>query len=113
MSVPVGYEMQIRPRSGLSLKNGVGILNAPGTVDEDYRGEIKVILVNLSDEPFSIRDGDRIAQMVLSPVPRADLLEVDQLNETKRGEGGFGHTGLGDGADSSSTGLGMKGPAVS
>ncbi len=93
IELPVGYEAQVRPRSGLSLKQGITCLNSPGTVDSDYRGELKVILVNLSKESQQIHPGDRIAQMVISKVEHAELILVQQLNETIRGEGGFGHTG--------------------
>ncbi len=93
VEIPIGYEIQIRPRSGLAAKNGIGVLNSPGTIDSDYRGEIKVILFNFSDEDFIIKRGDRIAQMVVSKVYRADLIVTDELNESKRGDGGFGHTG--------------------
>jgi dUTP pyrophosphatase len=93
MAVPHGFEAQIRPRSGLALKHGVTCLNAPGTVDSDYRGEIKVILINLGAEPFVIARGDRIAQMVIAPVIQAQLIEVQTLDETIRGAGGFGSTG--------------------
>lgn len=93
-AVPPGYELQIRPRSGLAARNGIGLLNSPGTVDADYRGEIKVILINLGLEPFSVRRGDRIAQMVLCPIPRVKLVAVDCLPRTERDQGGFGHTGL-------------------
>ncbi len=93
IELPEGYEAQIRPRSGLAYKHGISIVNAPGTVDADYRGEIGVILVNLSNEDFVINDGERICQMVISKHEKAELLEVDELNETKRGSGGFGHTG--------------------
>ena len=93
ISLPEGYEMQIRPRSGLAAKNGITVLNAPGTIDADYRGEIKVILVNLSDSEFVINDGDRIAQMVVARHERAQWNEVKALDETQRGIGGFGHTG--------------------
>lgn len=95
MAIPEGYEMQIRPRSGLALKHGITVANAPGTIDCDYRGELKVILVNLGFEPYEIRRGDRIAQAVLSPVVRASWLEVHELDDTARGEGGFGSTGFG------------------
>lgn len=95
MAIPQGYEMQIRPRSGLALKHGITVANAPGTIDCDYRGELKVILVNLGFEPYKIRRGDRIAQAVLSPVVRASWLEVHELDDTARGEGGFGSTGFG------------------
>lgn len=93
IELPVGYEAQVRPRSGLAFKYGIGVLNSPGTIDADYRGEIKVILVNLSDQSFNIQDGERIAQMVISAHVQAQLEEVEQLSETKRGAGGFGHTG--------------------
>ena len=93
MEIPVGYEAQVRPRSGLALKQGITCLNSPGTIDSDYRGEIKVILVNLSNEVQFINHGDRIAQMIISRVEQADLILVQQLNGTPRGEGGFGHTG--------------------
>ncbi|MDR2970737.1 MAG: dUTP diphosphatase [Bacteroidales bacterium] len=93
ISLPEGYEMQIRPRSGLAAKNGITVLNAPGTIDADYRGEIKVILVNLSDSEFVINDGERIAQMVVARHERARWNEVKELDETQRGAGGFGHTG--------------------
>ena len=93
IEIPEGFEAQVRPRSGLANKKGITCLNSPGTVDSDYRGEIKVILVNLSDEEQVIEHGDRIAQMVISKVERASWELVQQLNETSRGEGGFGHTG--------------------
>lgn len=93
IEIPVGYEAQVRPRSGLAFKHGIGVLNSPGTIDADYRGEIKIILVNLSDQPFEIQDGERIAQMVISAHVQAQLEEVEILSETKRGTGGFGHTG--------------------
>lgn len=93
IEIPEGYEAQVRPRSGLANKKGITCLNSPGTVDSDYRGEIKVILINLSGEEQVIEHGDRIAQMVISKVERATLELVQQLNETSRGEGGFGHTG--------------------
>ncbi|HPU00693.1 MAG: dUTP diphosphatase [Firmicutes bacterium] len=94
VAVPEGYELQIRPRSGLAARHGIGLLNSPGTVDSDYRGEIKVILINLGAAPFTVRRGDRIAQMVLCPIPRIELVPVPSLPETERGEGGFGHTGI-------------------
>ena len=94
MAIPDGYEVQVRPRSGLALKHGVTVANAPGTIDSDYRGEVKVILINLSSTAFAIKRGDRIAQLVLAPVQRATLLEVDTLDETIRGAGGFGSTGV-------------------
>lgn len=93
VEIPVGYEIQVRPRSGLAAKNGIGVLNSPGTIDSDYRGEIKVILFNFGEEDFVIKRGDRIAQMVLSKVYRANLIVTDELNNSLRGEGGFGHTG--------------------
>tara|TARA_Y100000389_G_scaffold55948_1_gene51859 strand:+ start:348 stop:785 length:438 start_codon:yes stop_codon:yes gene_type:complete len=94
LSIPKNYEIQIRPRSGLAAKNQISILNTPGTIDADYRGELKVILINLSDKIFKIEKGLRIAQMVLCPVIKAVLKEVDELEETKRGSGGFGSTGI-------------------
>ena len=93
VEVPVGYEIQVRPRSGLALKYGVTCLNTPGTIDADYRGELKIILANLGAESFRIENGDRIAQLVVNSVTRADVLLVDELSETDRGAGGFGHTG--------------------
>lgn len=93
VAVPDGYELQVRPRSGLALKHGISLPNTPGTIDSDYRGELKVILINLGDFPFEVRRGDRIAQLVLAPVVRATWLKVDELDETTRGEGGFGSTG--------------------
>ena len=94
LSIPKNYEIQIRPRSVLAAKNQISVLNTPGTIDEDYRGEIKVILINLGEKKFKIEKGLRIAQMVLCPVIKAELEEVDELNETKRGSGGFGSTGI-------------------
>ena len=94
LSIPNNYEIQIRPRSGLAAKNQISVLNTPGTIDEDYRGEIKVILINLGEKKFKIEKGLRIAQMVLCPVIKAELEEVDELDETKRGSGGFGSTGI-------------------
>lgn len=94
IALPVGYEAQVRPRSGLALKKGITVLNAPGTVDADYRGEVGVILINLSDEPFTIEDGERIAQMVIARHEHAEFIPVDVLDETERGEGGYGHTGV-------------------
>ena len=94
IALPEGHEAQVRPRSGLALKHGVTLLNTPGTVDADYRGEVGVIMINLGDEPFVIKDGDRIAQLVIHPVCRAELQEVDELPPSSRGEGGFGHTGM-------------------
>jgi dUTP pyrophosphatase len=93
MAIPSGYEGQVRPRSGLALTRGLGMVNSPGTIDSDYRGEVGVILVNLSAEPQTIRRGDRIAQLVVAPVARADVVEVSELDETPRGAGGFGSTG--------------------
>jgi len=93
IAIPDGYEVQVRPRSGLALKHGVTCLNTPGTIDSDYRGEVKVILANLGQEPVPIRRGDRIAQLVPAPVLRAELTETDTLDETLRGAGGFGSTG--------------------
>ena len=95
--IPNGYEIQIRPRSGLAAKNGVTVLNTPGTIDSDYRGEIKIILINLGDEEFVINSGDRIAQMIVAPVTQADFTVVqslDKLSQTERGSGGFGSTGV-------------------
>jgi len=93
MELPIGFEAQVRPRSGLAAKHGITVLNTPGTIDADYRGEIKVILINLSNSGFTISDGDRIAQMIVSSHVQAQLEEVDVLSETERGAGGFGHTG--------------------
>lgn len=93
MALPAGFEAQVRPRSGLAAKHGVTVLNTPGTIDADYRGEVKVILINLGDDPFEIARGERIAQMVIAPVLQAELTEVDILSETERGSGGFGSTG--------------------
>ncbi|MGP1449865.1 MAG: dUTP diphosphatase [Wolinella sp.] len=93
VSLTRGYELQIRPRSGLALKHGITVLNTPGTVDSDYRGELKVLLINLSNEPFKIEEGDRIAQAVISQVFQAEFIEVEALDETVRGAGGFGSTG--------------------
>src|SRR3982751_750809 len=94
MAIPRGYEIQVRPRSGLALKHGITCLNTPGTIDSDYRGEVKVILANLGDAPFPINRGDRIAQLVPAPVQRARFGEVSSLDETGRGAGGFGSTGV-------------------
>jgi len=94
MEIPVGYEAQIRPRSGLSIKNGISLINCTGTIDADYRGEVKVPLVNLSTETFTVKNGDRIAQMVIAPVIQPKIEIVDELSETKRQEGGFGSTGV-------------------
>jgi dUTP pyrophosphatase len=93
MAIPDDHEAQVRPRSGLAAKHGVTVLNTPGTIDADYRGEVKVILINLGPAPFEIQRGERIAQMVIAPVTRADMIEVDDLPDTARGEGGFGSTG--------------------
>ncbi|MEN9684926.1 MAG: hypothetical protein RLZZ28_712 [Bacteroidota bacterium] len=93
LEIPAGFEVQIRPRSGLAIKQGITCLNTPGTIDSDYRGEIKVILINLSNEPQTILSGDRIAQMVLQKVARIQWIPVNNINETERGTGGFGHTG--------------------
>jgi dUTP pyrophosphatase len=93
MAIPSGFEVQVRPRSGLALKHGISVPNAPGTIDSDYRGELKVILINHGTEPFAIQRGDRVAQLVLAPVTRATWLVADELDETVRGEGGFGSTG--------------------
>jgi dUTP pyrophosphatase len=94
ISVPSGYEAQIRPRSGIALKHGVGMVNSPGTIDEDYRGEIGIILINWGKKPFVINRGDRIAQMVIARVFHAEIREVAELDETERGAGGFGHSGI-------------------
>ena len=94
IELPEGYEAQVRPRSGLAAKHGISIVNTPGTIDPDYRGEIKVILVNLSDVPFSLEPGERIAQMVIARFEHISWNEVETLSETERGEGGFGHTGV-------------------
>ena len=94
MALPPGYEAQVRPRSGLALKHGITVLNSPGTIDADYRGEIGVLLVNLSNEPFVITEGERIAQMVIARHEQGQFEEVDELDQTERGEGGYGHTGV-------------------
>lgn len=94
MALPAGYEAQVRPRSGLAIKKGITVLNSPGTVDADYRGEVCVILVNLSQEPFTIEDGERIAQMVIARHEQVEWQIVEQLSETERGAGGFGHSGV-------------------
>ena len=94
VSVPQGYEAQIRPRSGLALKHGIGMPNAPGTIDSDYRGELKLIMINWGQKPFPIKRGDRIAQMLITRVYRADMREVTDLDATSRGDGGFGHSGV-------------------
>jgi dUTP pyrophosphatase len=93
LALPPGYEAQVRPRSGLALRHGITLLNSPGTVDADYRGEVQVVLVNLSQEPFTLRRGERIAQLVVAPVSRVALVELEVLDTTERGEGGFGSTG--------------------
>ena len=93
VAIPPGYEMQVRPRSGLALSHGITVPNTPGTIDSDYRGELKVILINLGADAFKVRRGDRIAQLIIAPVMRASWLEVDELDETFRGGGGFGSTG--------------------
>ena len=93
ISLPVGYEAQVRPRSGLAIKKGITVLNSPGTIDADYRGEICIILVNLSNEPFVVNDGERVAQMVIARHEQAEWVEVETLDETERGAGGFGHCG--------------------
>lgn len=93
MAIPVGFEVQVRPRSGLAIKHGITLVNTPGTIDADYRGEIKVILINHGQNPFVINPGERIAQLVVAPVCQAELLDVTELSETDRGTGGFGHTG--------------------
>lgn len=94
MEIPVGYEGQVRPRSGLAIKSGITVLNSPGTIDADYRGEVKVILINLSDTDFVIKSGDRIAQLVIAKHEQPEVVEVQTLSETERGAGGFGHTGV-------------------
>jgi dUTP pyrophosphatase len=93
VEIPVGYEGQVRPRSGRALEEGLALINSPGTIDADYRGEVKVLLVNLGEQPILIKPGDRIAQLIISPVIRADIVEVDELAPSVRGPGGFGHTG--------------------
>lgn len=93
MEIPYGYEIQVRPRSGLAAKHGISILNSPGTIDSDYRGEVKIILINFGSEKFAIEPGDRIAQLVVSKIYKVKLAEVKELNQSDRGEGGFGHTG--------------------
>ncbi|MGD9809964.1 MAG: dUTP diphosphatase [Sphingobium sp.] len=95
MAIPEGYEIQVRPRSGLALKHGISLPNTPGTIDSDYRGELKIIMINLGAEAFAIRRGDRIAQLVAAPVQLATFAEVAELDDTARGEGGFGSTGIG------------------
>ena len=93
MELPVGFEAQVRPRSGLAVKHGITVLNSPGTIDADYRGEVGVILINLSDTSFTVNDGDRIAQMIISHHEKAELTETEEINNTNRGAGGFGHSG--------------------
>ena len=93
VEIPAGYEIQVRPRSGLAAKHSIGILNSPGTIDSDYRGEVKIIMMNFSEEDFPIKRGERIAQLVISKVYRAEFIEKKELNGSERGEGGFGHTG--------------------
>ena len=93
MELPAGYEAQVRPRSGLAIKKGITVLNSPGTIDADYRGEICVILINLSQEEFVVADGERIAQMIIARHEQADIIEVTEISDTERGAGGFGHTG--------------------
>ena len=93
LEIPVGYEAQVRPRSGLAIKHGVSLLNSPGTIDADYRGELMVIVINNGNEPFLVRRGDRIAQLVIAPVSHVEIAEVEELAATARGEGGFGSTG--------------------
>ena len=94
IALPAGYEAQVRPRSGLAMKKGITVLNTPGTIDADYRGEIGVVLINLSQEEFVVNDGERIAQMVIARHENAEFIEVEVLDETERGEGGYGHTGV-------------------
>lgn len=94
MQLPQGYECQVRPRSGLALKHGISLVNTPGTIDADYRGEIGIIVINLSNEPYTITDGERIAQLVIKEYVHVDWEQVDRIDETERGEGGFGHTGV-------------------
>lgn len=93
VSLPQGFEAQIRPRSGLALRHGIGMVNSPGTIDSDYRGEIGIILINWGKSSFVVRNGDRIGQMIISRIYRANIVETDELDETRRGSGGFGHTG--------------------
>ena len=93
VEIPVGYEIQVRPRSGLALKHGIGLLNSPGTIDSDYRGEVGIIMKNFSEKDFVVKRGDRIAQLVLAKYSFAEVVEVDALSDSQRGEGGFGHTG--------------------
>jgi dUTP pyrophosphatase len=93
LELPYGYEAQVRPRSGLAIKHSIGVLNSPGTIDAGYRGEVQVIVINLSDEPFPVHRGDRVAQMVINKLPEVELVVVDELSDTVRGAGGFGSTG--------------------
>jgi len=99
MAIPPGFEVQVRPRSGLAIRHGIALVNSPGTIDADYRGEIRIIMINLGSESFTIQSGDRIAQLVVAPVCQAVLKEVEDLTETARGSGGFGHTGHRERAD--------------
>jgi len=101
LAIPVGFEGQVRPRSGLALRQGISMVNTPGTIDADYRGEIGIILINHGQDPVTIATGDRIAQLVIAPVVQADLQLVDSLDDTERGSGGFGHTGMADCKDPS------------
>lgn len=94
VEIPIGFEIQVRPRSGLAATSGIGILNSPGTIDADYRGEIKIIIINFGKDDFTVQPGDRIAQLVVSKIYRANLEEIEELNISKRGDGGFGHTGI-------------------
>lgn len=94
LEIPEGYEAQVRPRSGLAAKHGITVLNSPGTIDSDYRGEVRVILINLSDEEFIIKDGERIAQMIIAPIVQANFIKEKALSDTTRGHGGFGSTGI-------------------
>jgi len=94
VEIPAGYEIQVRPRSGLAAKHSIGILNSPGTIDSDYRGEIKIIMMNFGEENFIIKRGERVAQLVISKIYQANISEVKELNNSKRGKGGFGHTGV-------------------
>ena len=93
MALPAGYEAQIRPRSGLAVKHGIGLINSPGTIDADYRGEVMIAVINLGPRPYTFHRGDRVAQMIINRVHQAELLEVEHLDETRRNTGGFGHTG--------------------
>jgi dUTP pyrophosphatase len=93
LAIPPGHEGQVRPRSGLAVKHGLTVVNAPGTIDADYRGEVKVALINLGPDPVTIQRGDRVAQLIIAPVTRAELISVDELPASQRGAGGFGHTG--------------------